>query len=1411
MTRDYIAFTYGGLPKPSGDALADGEYLAEECCKKLPQDNPDKFPPKLLILLASPEFINYKNEDQYASELLKGIHGTFSHYDKKPSLIGSSVAGVFFDKKIHMEGALLICLASKLIDVKVSSGENAREDPTGAIKSLLTKLEFLNKPDSNSDRTAETSLNKQLIDPNPLANKIILTFMPGCKQEIDSNKFYPAQGLHNLLYDGVKSRIMITGGVSSANDITRKKDGYQFCEKKVLQDCVVAASIKTGTPIGIGLNDALVSTKAVLRVDDVSEEDERTIVRFGDSGCSALERLEEIGKKRWEVGSLFFAKMSSDDERTLDLPLQINVEGEVGLLRKVEVGNYFEVLRPKEDIFESFEDGIKYSKERVFVENHIASLLFICKSYSRFHNGELLNIETPISQIDTTYCPCIGAFLDGEIGVDKKGRSRLTNGSVSYLTFGDEMRERTPLYKGVSALAKLGPELLGHRKINYNSVEDAIKSALKIIDEAGFLGAMISLVLSNMNRDNQNKDQDYIIAQDAVGARFKKIVERTKRPIEGDDILALIAKDTNNKPRFIPNSSDPYANCDKQAIEESGIISQYVLPLKRLNGTVFGTLQIDLGNLKNVTEEDFQKSEKARVLRCFAEIIGAGLNRIASAIENKFMLLIDGALQEAMKATKIVDGVQKFIDKLKVPFGVELGHVWLTDVDNKYKAKTEQPLYLEAGFGKFIITEKKLGLKRQANEDTPVFLAYRQSGHHIINDLLNDPVWKRVGKKARNKELIDIQSYAAIRFGEKNNVLGVISFGSTKPWFFLKFHQDVLKVLANSLSFLIEHLKTKIHHDFLRAVSPDLKELNLNENLQDALDKVTKIFCKELNADFASLYLWDWEKKKYVLRSGVNWKNKNWIHAAGYENNVDWFGQKAENDFPVYEPDLFNYYKEKNYKYPGGKYAEHIFGQSLSKTFTVEAIGLPLQFGKDKFGVMTFYRQIKKNQPSGFETKDIDLLQEGAFQAAGWIKALLQRRNEISKENENNRRQEVIQALDPNEKIKFFEIEVCRKVLLTYKASEVAFYRIDSSKVEKKYAWQAGVHSDNKGEVIEYPTDNSSNYSEIIKQSLDTCAQDVQFNQYKLNEQNHSSPQDLKIEGLKDEVYIPLSSGNEFLAALVIRWKLNPDETFFPEVWLNKGFSRALGRTIGSRAHKHLLAMDNRKKDYAVDAVSTMAAQGVHDLRHNIGEINFLAENLKKGEGHIDQLLELTERARNNASKIIELGKDIISLSSEKTQLSKLISGTFEKENGLLKSRFRNLEIEIPSFIDNEDFVYVDPHYTKEALYNLFNNAIKSVYEKVKNDKMTADPKITIKILRENYREIKLIISDNGEGMTEEEKAKAKRGFWQKEDSQGQIRICFGVLLADRLLTIQGGSLNYEGEKGDGTDAVVILPLIKME
>src|SRR5688572_10844789 len=106
---DHLAFVYAGIPNgrpgPPKIAVEEGMTLANNCIHHLSKLDSDRFPPKLLILLVSPFYL----ESRRANHLVEGVHSAFAANDFRDfELIGSSVAAVFYNKRIYRNGALLV-------------------------------------------------------------------------------------------------------------------------------------------------------------------------------------------------------------------------------------------------------------------------------------------------------------------------------------------------------------------------------------------------------------------------------------------------------------------------------------------------------------------------------------------------------------------------------------------------------------------------------------------------------------------------------------------------------------------------------------------------------------------------------------------------------------------------------------------------------------------------------------------------------------------------------------------------------------------------------------------------------------------------------------------------------------------------------------------------------------------------------------------------------------------------------------------------------------------------------------------------------------------------------------------------------------------------------------------------------
>src|SRR4051812_11244939 len=134
----YIAFLYGKTSTLGDQAFTEGQELAQQCLTQLSELNDrGQFPPRLLILFTPRGY----RDPLEAKQLLAGVNETFgkAKYANVP-LIGGSAEAVFFDRKVHRDGALLICLASRLLKTEVAAAENVSNVSNGAAEEIYKTL-----------------------------------------------------------------------------------------------------------------------------------------------------------------------------------------------------------------------------------------------------------------------------------------------------------------------------------------------------------------------------------------------------------------------------------------------------------------------------------------------------------------------------------------------------------------------------------------------------------------------------------------------------------------------------------------------------------------------------------------------------------------------------------------------------------------------------------------------------------------------------------------------------------------------------------------------------------------------------------------------------------------------------------------------------------------------------------------------------------------------------------------------------------------------------------------------------------------------------------------------------------------------------------------------------------------------
>ena len=170
--------------------------------------------------------------------------------------------------------------------------------------------------------------------------------------------------------------------------------------------------------------------------------------------------------------------------------------------------------------------------------------------------------------------------------------------------------------------------------------------------------------------------------------------------------------------------------------------------------------------------------------------------------------------------------------------------------------------------------------------------------------------------------------------------------------------------------------------------------------------------------------------------------------------------------------------------------------------------------------------------------------------------------------------------------------------------------------------------------------------------------------------------------------------------------------------------------------------------------------------------------------GEIDRLLSMLQ-------DFMLVNKD--SIEKDMMDINMLIEEVIESLNPLLKQN--NIEF-IPQLIDDEIIIDGDYKRLSQVLINIIKNSIEAMDKR--------DKSISINEFI-NESEIKIVIKDNGSGISSENLKKLKTPFYTtKQRGTG-----LGVSLSDEIIKAHDGIMNYESEEGIGTSVIIKLPLCK--
>jgi len=231
-----------------------------------------------------------------------------------------------------------------------------------------------------------------------------------------------------------------------------------------------------------------------------------------------------------------------------------------------------------------------------------------------------------------------------EIGALSTAFNRMTEELArSHATLERRISERTRELEAVRDLLDAFFRISTSR-LDPDNIEKTLDSVLRFCSRLGYDLAMISLV---------DRDAGVIRAVRALGA-MTGVVERTVRPLEGDDILAIVARE--GRAVVVADSTlDP--RCEPAAVMLSGIRGQIVVPL--VSDEVLGTLQVASRQPFDPTTQDLRPletlaSHTARALTGLRQV--EEIRRLNQSLE-QHALELAGSEAAVREQTRILQSV----------------------------------------------------------------------------------------------------------------------------------------------------------------------------------------------------------------------------------------------------------------------------------------------------------------------------------------------------------------------------------------------------------------------------------------------------------------------------------------------------------------------------------------------------------------------------------------------------------------------------------------------------------------------------------------------------------------------------------------------------------------------------------
>lgn len=210
-----------------------------------------------------------------------------------------------------------------------------------------------------------------------------------------------------------------------------------------------------------------------------------------------------------------------------------------------------------------------------------------------------------------------------------------------------------------------------------------------------------------------------------------------------------------------------------------------------------------------------------------------------------------------------------------------------------------------------------------------------------------------------------------------------------------------------------------------------------------------------------------------------------------------------------------------------------------------------------------------------------------------------------------------------------------------------------------------------------------------------------------------------------------------------------------------------------------------------------------HEFKTPLSAIEGYATLLQKKDLSRDKQIEYTKKILFNTKRLSSLTGNILLLSRLENQEIEVKKENYSLDEQLreiillFEPQWTNKNLELDIELESIDY-FGNKELLAQVWQNIIGNAIKFVSD---------NGKIRVILLRDNNI-IKVLIVDNGIGMSSDVIQRIYEKFYQGDESHSTFGNGLGLALSKRIIDLHNGNIQVSSKEGKGTTFTIILPTI---